>query len=490
MSKAMSRPITIMAKIGEGRYQAFQAIGWKIRSEHIVEVDSNGETVCDCQMFRFEGKCSHSVAADLNARHVAHANGDWRKADKPVKWQEAKDRQYLVVLDDTHKNGDEPEPAVLAHSVGDLSLGDALVLLTADETSKYIKDAAADDNSILNPERLLVEAKAALDNGVAVTHQDVITIGRAVPKLQPKDVEKEEFDESLKADTSETVQQRANVSDWRKVKRPDPKSFYVKSEDWETIIYTLLEGGNVLLVGPTGCGKTELAYIAGKACGLPIAAFNFGAMTEPRTALIGQTHFDKEKGTWFNESRFVKAVKAERGAIIMDELTRDRGAAAHNIILTLLDRQGYLALDEAEDAPVVKKGEKICFVATANVGAEYTGTEALDIALKNRMDIVIELDFPPKEFEVKILMGRCPGLRASDASRLVDIATRQRELARNDGEFLECISTRMLLAAGKRIGDGMEFETAVQYALINHFSSEGGDASERTKVAQIVQKGK
>ena len=66
----------------------------------------------------------------------------------------------------------------------------------------------------------------------------------------------------------------------------------------------------------------------------------------------------------------------------LDELSR-AGRDAFNILLPLLDGQGYLPLDEAEDAAVVHRAPGVSFLATANLGMEYTGTEPLDLALKD-----------------------------------------------------------------------------------------------------------
>jgi hypothetical protein len=98
------------------------------------------------------------------------------------------------------------------------------------------------------------------------------------------------------------------------------------------------------------------------------------------------------------------------------------------------------------------------------------------------------MDYPPAENEVRVLMGRCPGLELRYAQRLVNIATDQRRLARAEEQFQEEISTRMLISAGEKIAAGMDFKVACEFAIVNFFSKEGGDASERTQVRQIIQK--
>ncbi len=275
---------------------------------------------------------------------------------------------------------------------------------------------------------------------------------------------------------------------------PDETDFYVDHDVWEQLCYALQHGVNVLLTGPAGCGKTQLCYRLAKmarenAGGRTVAfePFNFGAMSEPRSALIGNTHFSQEKGTWFTDSRFVRAVSTCGTVVLLDEISRAH-RDAFNILLTILDDQGYIALDEREDTAKVYRADDVVFVATANLGMEYTGADQLDKSLKDRFTVTVALDFPPLEKEIALLESRCAGLSAPQARRLIVPARRQREMAR-DGEFVEMISTRALLQAGHEIGAGVKYENALKFCIFNQFSDEGGDASERAKVVQIYQKG-
>jgi cobaltochelatase CobS len=273
---------------------------------------------------------------------------------------------------------------------------------------------------------------------------------------------------------------------WRLQPPPDDE-FFVSKDVWLQLCFAIEWGRNVLLLGPSGCGKSELTYRAAAAAGRPIEPFNFGAMSEPRTSLIGAVHLDHRRGTSFTPSRFVRAVSTPGSCILLDELNRS-GRDAYNILLPLLDNhQGYLALDESEDTTVVRRAPGVTFFATANLGSEYAGTEPLDRALGDRFSIVVALDFPPKEKELALVRSRCPGLGQKDAEQLTEVAARQRELAA-EGEFVGSVSTRSLIAAGEQIAAGMSIRDALRFCVLNRFSCEGGDASERTKLLQIFQK--
>ena len=50
--------------------------------------------------------------------------------------------------------------------------------------------------------------------------------------------------------------------------------------------------------------------------------------------------------------------------------------------MTVLDGgQRYLRLDEAEGSPIVNVADGVTFIATANIGNEYTSTRVMDRAI-------------------------------------------------------------------------------------------------------------
>jgi MoxR-like ATPase len=136
-----------------------------------------------------------------------------------------------------------------------------------------------------------------------------------------------------------------------------------------------------MMTGPAGCGKTMAAKSLVNALDRPEFYFNLGATQDPRSTLIGNTHFSKEDGTYFTESEFVRAIQTENAVILLDELSRAH-PEAWNILMTVLDQgQRYLRLDEADGSPTVKVAKGVCFIATANIGNEYTSTRVIDKAL-------------------------------------------------------------------------------------------------------------
>ena len=117
--------------------------------------------------------------------------------------------------------------------------------------------------------------------------------------------------------------------------------------------YLIVQVKKIMMTGPLVV-VTMAAKALVKALDRPDFYFNLGATQDPRATLIGNTHFDQKKGTYFSESSFVQAIKTPNAVILLDELSRAH-PDAWNILMTVLDGgQRYLRLDEADGSPIVK----------------------------------------------------------------------------------------------------------------------------------------
>ena len=242
------------------------------------------------------------------------------------------------------------------------------------------------------------------------------------------------------------------------------------------------------MVGPAGCGKTQAAKALPQATGRPFFYFNLGATQDPRSTLIGNTHF-KDGQTSFDESAFVKAIQTEDAVILLDELSRAH-PEAWNILMTVLDEgQRYLRLDEDVDAPTIMVASGVSFIATANIGTEYTSTRVLDRALMDRFEI-IEVDILSMEREQALLTLRYGKVVSSDLIHAVaDIAdSTRKEWRAEDGKLTTMVSTRMTVRVCELLADGFSLDEAAEVAIVPFFDASGGSDSERTFVKQIIQK--
>ena len=266
-----------------------------------------------------------------------------------------------------------------------------------------------------------------------------------------------------------------------------PSNLEMSDTKWKYLVRSAVRGKNIMMVGPAGCGKTQAAKSLPEATKRPFFYFNLGATQDPRATLIGNTHF-KDGATVFDKSPFVKALETKDAIILLDELSRAH-PEAWNILMTVLDEgQRYLRLDESFDAPVIKVAEGVSFIATANIGTEYTSTRVLDRALMDRFEI-IEVDILSMEQEVSLLTKRFPTLDAELIDAVADIANSTRSEWRDeDGKLNTMISTRMTVRLCDLLSDGFDLAEASEVAILPFFDASGGADSERTFVKQIIQK--
>lgn len=273
-----------------------------------------------------------------------------------------------------------------------------------------------------------------------------------------------------------------------------PPSLIIDDLKWRYLVRSVVRGKNILIVGPTGCGKTLAAQSV--AVGLKkedrFFYFNLGSTQDARSALIGNTHFEKETGTIFNESTFVKAIRTEGAIILLDEISRAH-PDAWNILMTVLDDlQRYLRLDEKKDSEVVKVAKNVTFIATANVGNEYTATRVMDRALLNRFSVKIEMPPLDKKNEYNLLKDRF-GITNVDMlallNNIVEIAEHTRiNIRQEDAKLSNFLSTRNVSEAAELLTDGFNLLEIAENVIYPNFDDDGGTNSERTYMKQLVQK--
>ncbi len=201
----------------------------------------------------------------------------------------------------------------------------------------------------------------------------------------------------------------------------------------------------------------------------------------------------KPKGLVMKELKWKYLVRsAVRGKNIM--MTGPAGcgktlAEAWNILMTVLDSgQRYLRLDEQDGQGTINVAEGVTFIATANIGNEYTSTRVLDKALMDRFTI-IEMDVLSNEEELGLLQYMFPNVDTELLDAVSQISHQTRVEASNENPKLTSgVSTRTSVEIAGLLFDGFSLPEASEITIYPQYSNDGGIDSERTFVKQLVQR--
>ena len=267
-----------------------------------------------------------------------------------------------------------------------------------------------------------------------------------------------------------------------------PKGLMMTELKWKYLIRGAVRGKNIMMTGPAGCGKTMAAKSVVNSLDRPDFYFNLGATQDPRATLIGNVQFKEGSGTYLSESLFVKAIQTPNAVILLDELSRAH-PDAWNILMTVLDSgQRYLRLDEQDEQASIKVAEGVSFIATANIGNEYTSTRVMDKALMDRFTIV-EMDVLSEDEENELLTYMFPNVDSNVLGNVAKIAALTRNESSSDTARIPSgISTRTTVELCGLLYDGFSLEESAEVSIYPQYDNTGGVDSERTFVKQIVQK--
>jgi len=214
----------------------------------------------------------------------------------------------------------------------------------------------------------------------------------------------------------------------------------------------------------------------------PLYIQDMGTVQDAQSALLGVHRIGKSGHSEFEFAPFVGHIKSG-GIVLLDELNRSP-ISANNILFPCLDSRRYLPVDVAceECDRQVQVNPETVFFATANLGSEYSGTNAIDRALLDRF-FPVELSYPNEEDEINILMIRT-GVEEKAAQAIVKVSNEIRKQYKEQ-ELSTPVSVRHTLQTARLVVDGFDLSNAIQSVIMPLFEDSIG-TSERSKVLSII----
>ena len=215
--------------------------------------------------------------------------------------------------------------------------------------------------------------------------------------------------------------------------------------------------------------------------GLECHIYDMGSMQDPLTDLLG-SHRLENGSSIFDYAKFVEDVQ-KPGVILLDELSR-APLMTNNILFPCLDSRRQLPIEIADSHHdrIVKVHPECTFIATANIGSEYSGTNEIDAALLNRF-LPLQLNYLPANIEIMILEIRTK-ISREFATEIVSKFNAVR-MAYAESRISKSVSTRELIACGELVHDGFSVNESLDFIVCQKYLNNNYE-NELSEVKKII----
>jgi nitric oxide reductase NorQ protein len=236
------------------------------------------------------------------------------------------------------------------------------------------------------------------------------------------------------------------------------------------------------LIGPSGVGKTHVAYLVAEIAGLPLWEVNCGLQTSVydlfgRFVGLGRDNWiDGQIVSWCRYG----------GILYLDEANMMKQDIATRLN-PLLDTRGHMVLTERDNEIIPRNQHGYVIISMNPYSTEFAGTKPLNAAFRRRMSAWVDFDYLSvgakiaKE-EVDLVAGRS-GAPTDVAEKVVRVASEMRRRYKT-GDLPYGPSPGDLLNWSTLIADGLNPTVAAEETIVTLTSD---DADVQNTVRSIVR---